>query len=71
MKSGKREEIEQPNQESIRTLRLRKNFKCLGILQGNTTKQAEMKEKNKKRVPPKEWESFWKPRSAAEISLKG
>ena len=53
MKSGKRqitEGIEQPNQEKIRTLREKETNKYLGILEVDTIKQVEMKEKNNKRV---------------------
>ena len=56
MKSGKRETaegIELPNQENIKTVGEKKNYKILGILGMNTIKQEEIKEKNKKRVPQK------------------
>ena len=49
MKSGKRhmtEGIELPNQEKIRTLREKETYKYLGILEADTIKQEEMKEKN-------------------------
>ena len=39
-----------PNQESIRNVGEKENYKYLGILQANTIKQAEMKEKYKKVV---------------------
>ena len=42
--------IELLNQERIRTLGEKKNYKYLGILEANTIKQAEMKEKNNKKV---------------------
>ena len=48
MKSGKRhltEEMELPNQDKIKTLGEMKTFKCLGILEPDTIKHAEMKEK--------------------------
>ena len=53
MKSGKRhmtEGIELPNQEKIRTLGEKETYKDLGILEANTIKHVEMKEKNEKRV---------------------
>ena len=73
MKSGKRqirEGIEQPNQERIRTLEEKENYKYLGILEANTIKQGEMKEKNKKRVHQTNMKNFLKPSSAVEISSK-
>ena len=48
MRSGKRrmtEGIELPNQEKIRTLGEKENYKYLGILEANTIKQTNMKEK--------------------------
>ena len=48
MKSGKRqttEGIELPNQESIRMLGEKENYKYLGILEVDTLKQEKMKEK--------------------------
>ena len=51
MKSRKRkimEGIELPNQERIRTLRERENYKYLGILEADTIKQVEMEEKRRK-----------------------
>ena len=51
MKSGKRhllDGIELPNQEKIRTLGKKETSKYLGILEANTIKQVEMKEKIKK-----------------------
>ena len=53
MKSGKRHMMERiglPNQEKIRTLREKETYKYLGILEVDTNKQVEMKEKNLKRV---------------------
>ena len=52
MKRGKREIIEGtelPNQESIRTLEEKNNYKYLGILESDTNKLVEMKEKKKKK----------------------
>ena len=40
------EGIELPNQEKIRTLGEKENYKYLGILEVDTIKQVEMKEKN-------------------------
>ena len=51
MKSGKRhitDGMELPNQDKIRTLGEKKTFKYLGILEADTIKQVEMKEKIKK-----------------------
>ena len=51
MKSGKRhltDGMELPNQDKIRTLGKKKTYKYLGILEAETTKQMEMKEKIKK-----------------------
>ena len=52
MKGGKRhmmEGIELPNQEKIRTIRENETYKFLGILEADTIKQVEMKEKLKKK----------------------
>ena len=49
MKSGKRyitERIELPNQEKIRTLGEKETYKYVRILEADTIKQVEMKEKN-------------------------
>ena len=51
MKSGKRrltEGMELPSQEKIRTLEEKKTYKYLEILEADTIKQVEMKEKTKK-----------------------
>ena len=51
MKSGKRhltDEIELLNQDKIRTLEEKETYKYLGILEADTIKQVEMKEKIKK-----------------------
>ena len=51
MKSGKlkmTEGIELPNQGKIRTLREKETYKYMGILEPDTIKHAEMKEKRKK-----------------------
>ena len=52
IKSGKRhmtEEIEIPNQEKITTLKEKEIYEYLGILEADTIKQVEMKEKNFKK----------------------
>ena len=52
MKSGKRykrEGVELPNQVVIRTLGEKETYKYLGILETDTIKRAEMKEKIKKK----------------------
>ena len=51
MKSGKRhmtDRMELPNQDKIRTLGENETYKYLGILEADTIKQVEMKEKFKK-----------------------
>ena len=51
MKSGKRQKregIELPNQERIRTREEKENYKRLGILEADIIKQVEMKEKIRK-----------------------
>ena len=52
MKSGKRETtegIELPYQERISTLKEKENYKYLEILKADTIKQAEIKEKIRKK----------------------
>ena len=51
MKSGKRhltEGMELPNQDKIRTLAENETYTCLGILEADTIKQVEMKDKIQK-----------------------
>ena len=51
MKSGKRhltDRIELPNQDKIRALTENETYKCLGILEADTIKQVEMKNKIQK-----------------------
>ena len=51
MKSGKQQLIDGmalPNQDKIRMLGEKETYKYLGILEGDTIKQVEMKEKIKK-----------------------
>ena len=53
MKSGKRhltDELELPNQDKIRTLADKETYKYLGILEADTIKQVEMKDKIQKRI---------------------
>ena len=53
-KSREREitqETELPNQEKIRTIREKETYRYLGKWEVDIIKQAETKEKNKKRIP--------------------
>ena len=53
MKSSKRyltDRIELPNQHKIRTLGEKETYKYLGILEADTIKQEEMKEKLRKNI---------------------
>ena len=52
------EGIELPNQEKIRMLREKENYKNLGILEADTIKQVEMK-KDLQRVPQKNKKTTW------------
>ena len=52
MKSGRQhltDGMELPNQDKIRILREKETYKYMGILEGDTIKQEEMKEKIKKK----------------------
>ena len=72
MKSGKRqltERIKLLNQENIRTLGEQETYKYLCILEADTMKHAEMKEKIKKNTY-EERENYSKP-NYIEISSKG
>ena len=74
MKSGKRqmtEGIEQPTQEKIRTVREREMYKYLDILEVDTIKQVEMKEKKPKKKCPEKRENYSKQNYIAEIASKG
>ena len=54
------ERTELPNQEKTRTLGEKENYKFLGILEANTIKQAEIKEKKKeKRIHQKNEKTTW------------
>ena len=69
MKNGKRETTERiklPNQENIRALEEKETYKYLGILEFDTIKQAEMKEKVRKEYLRRTRQ----PSSTAEISPK-
>ena len=60
IKGGKRQMtkgIELPNQGNIRTLGEKETYKYLGILEADTIKQAEMKEKIKKKKKRKQLET--------------
>ena len=73
-KSGKRhmtEGVELPNQEKIRTLGEKETNKYLKILESDTTKQAEMKEKNLKKSISEEQESYSRQNSIARTLSKG
>ena len=72
IKNGKRQITkgnELPNQERIRMFGEKENFKYLGILEEDTIKNSQMKEKEEKSTPDKR-ENLWKPGSAAKISSK-
>ena len=62
--------IELPNQEKIRTFREKEIYKYLGVLEADTMKHAEMKEKIKEEYF-KERENYTKPKYIAENSSKG
>ena len=49
------EGIKLPNQERIRMLGEKENYKYLGKLEVNTIKQAEMKEKQKQKSISDKW----------------
>ena len=73
MKSGKRhirDGMELLNQDKIRTLGEKKTYKYLGILDGDTIKQEEMKEKLRKN-DSEEPESYSKQNCIAETLSKG
>ena len=65
----KTEWIKFPNQDNIRTLREKDDYKNLGILGTNNVKQSEVEEK-KEKTTSEEQEKFSKPISAAEILAK-
>ena len=51
--------LEQPSQDKIRTPGEKETNKYLGILEADTTKQQEMKEKNQDRVSQKNQKATW------------
>ena len=58
MKSGKRlrtDRMELPNQEEIRTLAEKETYKYFGILDADTIKQVEMKDKIQKEYFRRTW----------------
>ena len=57
-------------QKRIRTFAEKENYKYFRILEADAMKQTEMKEK-KWMGNLEEWESFSRPNSVVEISLKG
>ena len=74
MKSGKRhitEGVQLPNQEVIRTLGEKETYKYLGILEADTIKQQEMKERKKKNSISEEPENYSRQNSIARTLSKG
>ena len=72
MKSGKRhltDGMEVPNQDKIRTLAESETYKYLGILEADTIKQVETKEKLRKTISG-ELESYSRLNSRAETLSK-
>ena len=72
MKSGKRQLIdgmELPNKDKIKSLAENETYKYLGILEADTIKQAEMKEKFRKNISG-ELENYKRQNSIAEILSK-
>ena len=63
------ERIKLLNQERIRTLGEKENYKYIGILEVDTIKRSDMKEKLQKSISD-EHESFSKPSPVAGISSK-
>ena len=73
MRRGKRQitkEISLPNQENIRKLGEKETYKYLEILEADTIKQVDTKEKSFKRISLGVRENFAKPNSLAGISSK-
>ena len=71
MKSGKQHmtcKMGLPNQEKIRTLGGKKTYKYLGIVEADTIKKVEMKEKIKKNIS--ELESYSRQNYPAETFSK-
>ena len=67
------EGIELPNQGKIRTFGQQETYEYLRIIEADTNKQKDMKEKmkKKKKNTAGEWESYSKPNNITEISSKG
>ena len=74
MKSDKQHQtngMELPNQDKIRTLREKETYKYLGILEADTTKQMEMKEKIKKNISGELAETLSKEQILGLYLIKG
>ena len=72
MKSGKRymtDGMELPNQDKIRTLGENETYKYLGILEADTIKQVEMKDKIKKNISGG-LEKYWRQNSPTKTLSK-
>ena len=72
VKSGKRhltDGLELPNQDKVRTLAENETYKYLGILEADTIKQVEMKDKIQKNISG-ELENYTRQNSLAESSSK-
>ena len=63
--------IELPNEDKIRTFGEKETNKYLEILEVDTIKHAEIREKIKKRNTSGKRENYSKPNYIAEISSKG
>ena len=73
MKSGKQHlthGMELPNQDKIRTLGEKETYKYLGILEDDTIKQAEMKDKIQKKKISSELENYSRQNYLAETLSK-
>ena len=74
MKNGKRHMtggVKLPNQEKLRTLEEKETYKYLGILEADTIKQVEMKEKNFLKCISEEPVNYSRQNSIARTSSKG
>ena len=73
MKSSKRDltdGMELPNQDKIRTIRKNETYKYLGILEADTIKQEEVKDKIQKEYPRRTRKLFQKKLSCRNL-IKG
>ena len=73
MKSGKRyvmDGMERPNRDKIRTLGEKETYKYLGILEADTIKQVEMKEKKIRKSISGEPENYSRQNFKAETLSK-